>query len=59
MRFVKEYANYKKRRIGKLTETVVDKDEAIKEIDKTLKLFNLGLITVDECMRTISNIEAW
>ena len=59
MRFVKEYANYKKKRIGKLTETVVDKDEAIKEIDKTLKLFNLGLITVDECMRTISNIEAW
>lgn len=59
MRFVKEYANYKKRRISKLTETVVDKDEAIKEIDKTLKLFNLGLITVDEFMRTISNIEAW
>lgn len=59
MRFVKEYANYKKKRIGKLTETVVDKDEAIKEIDKTLKLFNLGLITVDECMRTISNIEVW
>lgn len=59
MRFVKEYANYKKRRISKLTETVVDKDEAIKEIDKTLKLFNLGLITVDECMRVVSNIEAW
>lgn len=59
MRFVKEYANYKKRRISKLTETVVDKDEAIKEIDKALNLFNLGLMTVDEFMRTISNIEAW
>ena len=55
-RFVTEYANYQ------ITEYLNNdlmqaeyKNAAINRIDRTVSLCDRGMITIDECMRIISN----
>lgn len=59
MRFIKEYANYKKKKIRELKDAHINTTDAILEINNALIQYNLGLMTVDEVMRVISNIEVW
>lgn len=55
-RFIKEYANYKKKQIENYTLMKEEyKTEAIKRIENTLKEKERGLITVDETMKNILN----
>lgn len=53
-RFIKEYANHKKKAIIENTMMQEEKKkEALKHIEKTLDLRNRGLITIDEAIRNI------
>lgn len=53
-RFIKEYANHKKKAIVKNTMMQEEKKkEALKHIEKTLNARNRGLITIDEAIRNI------
>ena len=55
-RFIKEYANHKKKVI--IENTIMQeekKKEALKHIENTLNLRNRGFITIDEAMRNILN----
>jgi len=53
-RFIKEYANYKKKSYQRNTLLQQEyKDEALNRIDKALKSKERGLITVDEAIRII------
>ena len=55
-RFIVEYANYKKGRIKMCGISDERKEVCIKEIDRTLKVYERGLITVDETMKTIAEV---
>lgn len=53
-RFIKEYANHKKKAIVENTMMQEEKKkEALKHIEKTLNARNRGLITIDEAIRNI------
>ena len=45
--YIKQYANAKKKTISK--------KKGIKNIDKAIKFRELGLITVDECIKMIAD----
>ena len=59
-RFIEEYANFQIRKYKK-DATLYDRDaerdaffeEAVKSIEKAVKLARAGMITVDECMDII------
>ena len=55
-RFIVEYANYKKGGIKMSGISDERKEAYIKEIDRTLKIYERGLITVDETMKTIAEV---
>lgn len=55
-RFIVEYANYKKGRIKMSGISDERKEAYIKEIDRTLKIYERGLITVDGTMKTIAEV---
>ncbi len=53
-RFIKEYANHKKKAIIENTLMQEEKkEETLKHIEKVLNARNRGLITIDEAMRNI------
>ena len=54
MRFIKEYANEKKRRITASLMQEADKQEAYKRIDKAVRGAHNGLLTLDEAMMEIA-----
>ena len=55
-RFIKEYANHKKKAIIENTLMQEEKkEEALKHIEKTLNARDRGLITIDEATRNILN----
>lgn len=55
-RFMKEYANFQKQSIcnGELIKQDI-KDKATENVDKALRIYERGLITVDEAMKLIMN----
>lgn len=56
MRFIKEYANEKKRRIHQNnTLSAEEKEEAIYIISRAIRLHHSCLISTDEAMREIAN----
>ena len=56
MRFIKEYANEKKRRIQQdNTLSTEEKEEAIDIISRAIRLHHYNLIPTDEAMREIAN----
>ena len=65
-RFIEEYANFQIRRYKK-DATLYDYDaernaffeEAVKSIEKAVKLVRAGMITVDECMEIICHPVKW
>lgn len=59
MRFIKEYANYKRRllkEIPHITDNWNLIEQKKSEIKRVEYAIDKGLITVDEAMRTLSNI---
>lgn len=56
MRFIKEYANEKKRRVQQdNTLSAEEKEEAIDIISRAIRLHHRCLISTDEAMREIAN----
>lgn len=56
MRFIKEYANEKKRRVQQdNTLSAEEKEEAIYIISRAIRLHDNYLISTDEAMREIAN----
>ena len=65
-RFIEEYANYQIRQYkkdAKLYDYDAERDaffeEAVKSIEKAVKLARAGMITVDECMDIICHPMKW
>ncbi len=55
-RFIKEYSNYAKKEIlNNDLHNAIIKDIAVMRINKTLAVYDRGLITVKECMDCITN----
>lgn len=55
-RFMKEYAEYQKMKIAK--NEFIDEDtknQAIKDADKILQIYERGLITITEAMQMLMN----
>ena len=56
MRFIKEYANEKKRRVQQdNTLSAEEKEEAIYIISRAIRLHDNYMISTDEAMREIAN----
>lgn len=56
-RFVKEYANYKKKQIKENDFVLPDtRNELASHVEKTVKVLERGLITVDEAIDCIHSI---
>lgn len=55
-RFIIEYANNKKGRIKKYGISEERRETSIKEIDRILKIYEKGLITIDEAMERIARV---
>ena len=55
-RFMKEYANFQKQSIcnGELIKQEI-KDKATENVDKALRTYERGLITINEAMKLIMN----
>lgn len=59
-RFLKEYANFKKRKIKEdILLNTWEAQAQIDGIDKILRRANRGLITLDEAMEEISKVGRW
>lgn len=55
-RFIVEYANNKKGRIKKYGISEERREACIKEVDRTLKVYERGFITIDEAMERIAKV---
>lgn len=55
-RFIVEYANNKKGRIKKYGISEERREACIKEVDRILKMYERGFITIDEAMERIAKV---
>ena len=58
MRFIKEYANFKKASLKDLRDLNPERvDKAISQVDLIVRMARRGLITADECMMNIAHVD--
>lgn len=58
-RFIKEYANYIKRRFNETDIPGKQKKMYINDIDKIVNMASAGYIIVNECMQKLADVEFW